>query len=207
MVRRKSLGAGLEGLWVAETRVAVTLTGFQGTEGAYGPGTLMILDKGTLTTTVTLSVPPNAQQVLAAPGGELHVLCTGNYGQQEPPVWGQVVRTNAAWTAAADTLHLGGTPGRAALTPQGRAVVAGWFGGLMAYDAVAFTVLHGSQNPIEGSAGYSAVAVGTRGVYAANFEADALLTLDPVTLAPTGDLLTGDGPSALVAIPAGSVLD
>jgi len=200
--RRVTVGPGLEGLLVTPDRVLVTLTGYAGTEGVFGQGYVVVLDKATLQEAARFPVPTNPQYLLEAPDGTVHVICTGNFGNPPPAVYGKVARLEPDLSAVRDTLDLGGSPFRAAVAPNGTVFVAAFYGGLLAYDAGSFAVTHGPGNPLEGSSGYTAVVVAGDRVYATNFDLDALVQLDAASGAITGDLLVGDGPAALVWVPA-----
>jgi len=202
VLRRATVGAGLEGLLVTDTRVLVTLTGYAGSEGVFGQGYVVVLDKATLAETARLPVPTNPQFLLEVPDGGVHVICTGNFGNPPPAVYGTVARLTPDLAAVRDTLPLGGSPFRADVAPDGTVYVAAFYGGLLAYDANAFHVLRGPEAPIEGSAGYAAVAVAGDRVYAVNFDLDALVVVDTATQAVVNDLVVGDGPVAVVWIPA-----
>jgi len=201
VLRRVMVGAGLEGLLVTKTRIVATLTGFAGSEGVFGQGQVIVLDKGTLNEVGRLPVPMNPQYLLRAPDGTIHAICTGNFGNPPPAVYGAVVRLEPDLTAVRDTLQLGGSPFRAEADTNGTVLVAAFYGGLMAYDATGFRVLHDADSPIEASPGYAAVTVVGDRAYAVNFDLDALVVIDVGTLAVVGDLLVGDGPAALVFVP------
>jgi len=197
VLRRRKVGPAMEGLLVTPDHIAVTLTGFEGSEGRFGQGEVVVLNRATLEIVARLPVPTNPQDLARGADGRIHVVCTGNFGNAEPAVWGSVVRIETDWSAVRDTLTLGGTPARIAVAENGTAFVAAFFGGLLAYDTATFTLYADASAPLEGSPGYSAVAVSGNRAYAANFDLDAILVLDATARTPLGDVLTGDGPVAL----------
>ena len=197
VLRRVTVAAGVEGIWITPTQIAVTLTGFGGNKGQFGPGAVVVMARDSLTVVHRVALPPNAQSFVAGHAGEVHVICTGDYNQ----IGGSVVRLHSDLSAARDTLVVGGAPARG-INVDGVVFLAAFYGGLMAYDAIGFTLLHGPQNPIEASSGYTDVAAMGDRVYAANFDLDAVAVVDPATRSVVGDLLVGDGPVALAVVPA-----
>lgn len=197
VLRRTMVGSGLEGLWVGPTEVAVSLTGFEGTIGAFGNGTVVVLAKSTLAERTRLAVPPNPQTIFTGADARLHVVCTGNFSD----VTGRVVRVETDYSAVRDTLALGGSPQRVALASDGTAYLAGFYGGILAYDTATFTALRTTANPLLPESGYSAVAIDQGRLYAANFDLDAVVALDLATGAVVDDFLAGDGPIALAVVP------
>jgi YVTN family beta-propeller protein len=194
VTRRKAVGTGLEGLLVTDTRVVVTLTGFLGDIGAFEDGTVIILDKDTLEETHRHRVPANSQFVFRGGDGRFHVVCTGDFAG----VSGRVVRIEADGSAVRDTLVLAGSPGRAALGPDGSAYVVGYFGGVQTYDSVAFT----PDAPLSNDVGFTSVVVAGTLLYAANFEdAVTVFHLPGGTVAQTLSMV-GDGPVALALYPS-----
>jgi DNA-binding beta-propeller fold protein YncE len=71
----------------------------------------------------------------------------------------------------------------------------------MAYDSMNFTVLNDINNPISPETGFTDVVVAGGAVYAANFDVDAILVVDPSTRNVLGDLLVRDGPIAVATYP------
>jgi YVTN family beta-propeller protein len=194
VLRRKVVGAGLEGIFVTDTRVVVTLTGYQGDIGAFGDGTVIFLDRGTLDETARLSVPANAQFVFRGADDRFHVVCTGDFAG----VTGRIARIEADASAVRDTLVLGGSPGQATLGPDGNAYVAGYFGGLQVYHSVAFTL----GTPLSNDIGFYSVVVADTTLYAANFEQDAVTVVGLTSGTVIQTLpMAGDGPVALALYP------
>lgn len=197
VLRRVMVGPGLEGLWVGPTEIAVSLTGFEGTIGAFGNGTVVVLARSTLSERARLAVPPNPQTIFTGADSRLHVVCTGNFAD----LTGRVVRVEHDYSTVRDTLLLGGSPQRVALAADGIAYVAGFYGGVLAYDTAGFTGLRTTQNPLLPEPGYSALALVQGRLYAANFDLDAVVVLDLASCAVVDDFLAGDGPIALAAVP------
>jgi YVTN family beta-propeller protein len=193
VLRRRAVAPAMEGVWADSERVAVTLTGFNGTEGDFGQGEVVVFEKSTLTEVARFPVPTNPQFLFEGGDGRLHVICSGNFRD----VTGRVVRIESDLSAARDTLVLGGSPSRAALAPDGVAYVAAFFGGLMAYDTLGFLPLHDAGNPLLDAPGFTDVLVQGGRLYAASFEVDAVAVLDLAGGTLLGEFLAGDGPVAL----------
>ena len=196
ILRRKHVGPAMEGLFVTESEVAVTLTGFLGTEGTFENGTVVTFQKNSLEETHRHSVPPNPQFIFKGADGRFHVVCTGNYDVSPTGVPGQIVRIEPDWSAVLDTLVVGGSPARAALAPDGTAFLAAFYGGIMTYDTVTFS----SGASVLTDPGFSAILARGNTVYAANFSLDAVVVIQLPSRAIT-ELLVGDGPGALALYP------
>jgi DNA-binding beta-propeller fold protein YncE len=194
VVRRRTVEAGLEGLFVTDTQVLVTLTGYQGSIGAFESGTVILLDKGTLEETERLRVPANSQFVFRGGDDRFHVVCSGDFGGTP----GSIARIEADGSAVRDTLALEGSPGRAVLGPDGIAFVVGYFGGLQVYDTVTFT----AGTPLSTDIGFYAAVVADTTLYAANFEQDAVTVFELTRGTVVQTLpMVGDGPVALALYP------
>ncbi len=208
VLRRRTIEPAMEGLFVTDSLVMVTLTGFEGTEGGFGEGSVAVLDKQTLDELRRLPVPTNPQFLFRGADGNIHVVCSGNFDISPSGISGQVARLTPDGSAVLDTLSLGGSPARAALAPDGTAFVTAFFGGLMAYDSMNFTVLNDINNPISPETGFTDVMVTGGTAYAANFDVDAILvvdvstrSIDVSTRSIVGDLLVRDGPIAVALYP------
>jgi DNA-binding beta-propeller fold protein YncE len=201
VLRRAVVEPGAEALLVTATRIAVTLTGYDGSTGEFGVGQVAVLDRATLAEIRRLDVPANPQHLFEGADGRVHVVCTGNYGNHDPETFGSVVRIESDWSVVRDTLDLGGSPARAAVAPDGTAYVAAFFGGLMTYDSAAFLPLRTAVNPLDPSAGWADVVTAGEYVHAVNFDLDAVAVIDPESGAIVGEFLVGDGPVAAVWLP------
>jgi DNA-binding beta-propeller fold protein YncE len=197
VLRRKIVGPAAEGILVGTDRVVVSLTGFEGTEGSFGQGYVVFLDKASLAEVARLAVPTNPQFLFTGADARIHCVCTGNFGSTT----GRVVRLEADGSAVRDTLALGGSPSRAALAGNGVAYVAAFYGGAMAYDTVSFTALRDATNPILSEPGYSDVAVVGDRVFLTNFDLDAVVEWDASLEEVVGGFLAGDGPVAVAVRP------
>ncbi len=67
VLRRRTVGAGAEGLVVEADRLVVTLTGYDGEAGAFLDGTVVVLRKSDLGELARLAVPPTPSSPSEAP--------------------------------------------------------------------------------------------------------------------------------------------
>ena len=199
--RRQGVAPGLEGLLVDSTTVWVTLTGFEGTEGSFGDGFVIGLDRSTLAERFRHPVPTNPQFLVRGADDRIHVISSGNFDPSPSGIPGAVVRIEADGSAVLDTLTLGGSPARAVLAPDGRIFLAAFFGGVMAYDSATLSPLHDAGNPISAETGFSDVTIAGGRLYAANFDLDAILVVDLQSDQIVDDFLVRDGPIALASAP------
>ncbi len=201
VVRRVTVGPALEGIWAGVDRLAVTLTGFNGTEGDYGQGYVVLLRIPDLVELARHPVPTNPQSIVLGRDERLHVICTGN--NQRDTDNGRVVRLNAEGSAVLDTLDLGGGPARAVVDEDGIAYVTGFWGGVRAYDTLTLrTVSLGTDDRLT-VPGYTGIALWEERLYLGNFDADAVIVLDTRSLVVTQEMIArGDGPIALTVVPA-----
>lgn len=193
VVRRREVGPALEGLVVTADRIAVTLTGFNGTEGDFGEGAVVVLARPGLAESARLPVPTNPQFLFVDSGGRLHAICSGNFRTDTEAIPGRAVRTDALWSAVTDTVELGGSPARAVET-GGRVYVAAFFGGLMSYRAADMMPLRTAADPILDEIGFTDLLVHDGLLYATLFDLDAVAILDTGTDETVGSWLAGDGP-------------
>lgn len=201
VVRSLDLGPGIEGLLVTPQYVWVTQTAFNGAEGDYGQGEVLLVDRSNWEVASRIPVPTNPQFLLKV-GDFVDVICTGNYGTQPNPTFGKVARIDMSTLQVSDTLELGGSPVEAATGPVNHVYVAAQAGGILSYDSTTFSLVHGTQNPLEGTGGYSGVAFHGDILLVTNFNLDALVGFD----LGNGELLVhetivGDGPVSVFVLP------
>jgi DNA-binding beta-propeller fold protein YncE len=182
----------------------VACTNFRADQ-TYGEGRLDVVDLVRWRVIRSVPVGRNPQDVLVAPDGRVHVLCTGTYGTGPDPEEGSVHVVDAGSLTVVATVALGGSPGRIALDGSGTVWVAGYAGGVRRYDGGTLEVLPDPADPALGRSDFSAVDTDpvTGLVYVTNFAMNLLIEIDPVTLAIERFWSVGDGPvDVLVSRPA-----
>lgn len=202
IVSRTAVGPGPQDLLIVGDRLLVTLTDYRN-EGGFGPGQVAVLEAATGALLHRIPVGMNPQGLAASPDGRIHVVCTGNYGNQSPPVEGWIYLLDAAADSVVDSLRVGGAPVAVSMTPAGKAYVASESGGLLAYDAATLAVIAPVESPLIPLDGFSDVAYDAEGgrLFAANFNEDLLFILDAAADTLLGALPLGDGPVALAIRP------
>jgi len=219
-----AVGQAPEGLLVVGNKLYVCCTGFEwskykriaGREWvfdlthrandvkaySYIPGKVYVFDTQSDSVTDSISVGINPQYLAIDAGGELNVVCTGDYWS----VFGQICRINPIANTVIDSIATGGSPGIISIGTDGIGYLAagGWHpdpGLVYTFDSDADTVLRGSSNPITTHSGVIAVAAfpstkARSNVYTCNYQAD-----DVTLLTPKGDLmktyLLGNGPVSI----------
>ncbi len=197
-------GPAPQDLLASGNYLLITSVAYDAATYSYGKGRIFVYDISTLAPIDTLEVPTNPQRIIAGSDGYLHVLCTGNYWSE----FGRVVRINLQNLTVVDTLEVGGSPGDMAESADGIMFLAagGWEyegirGQVFTYDVATFSMLHGSDNPLNFGNGITNVVASPsgEGVWISSFETDSLALIDS-----SGQILTvlptGDGPAALRAI-------
>ena len=192
-----AVGEGPEGILVVDNTAYVTNTGgFPD----FSPSTVSVIDIRTDQVTKTLAVPMNPQELALTPDGNIHVVCTGNFGN----VSGKVVVINPFGDVdftplVTDTVEIGGSPGDLVVTTQGLAYLAD-FGGsnngfVYSYDAFTLAIRNDATNPILVGRGAMSLLfdAATNDLYVNNFSDDAVQLVN----AGTGTVLKtfgfGDG--------------
>ena len=144
------VGEGPEGILVVNNTAYVANTGgFPD----YSPSTVSVIDILTDSVTKTLSVASNPQDLALAPDGNIHVVCTGNYGD----IGGKVYIINPFGAedftpAVVDSVIIGGFPGDIVVTTEGIAYLADFGDGnngfLYSYNVFTNEIINDASNPI-----------------------------------------------------------
>ena len=196
VVSRVEVGYHPEGVLVFGGRVYVANTAFDDIEYKFGQGTLYIVDRATLAVIDSVSVSRNPQELLLAPDGTIHIVCTGNYVDE----FGRIDVFDPVTFSIIGHIEIGGSPGIIHLNRRYQAYLAEWGWGqgrVYSYDAVTRQVIHGSSNPIVPGQ-ECAYILGDRSdnLYICAFNIDGVIEYGPND-APTGRTFgVGDGPAA-----------
>ncbi|MFN0150391.1 MAG: YncE family protein [bacterium] len=197
VVATTAVGRTPEGILIAGAFALVTIANYTVDNGSvvrFGPGAVAVLDAATGALLRTVAVGVNPQAAALAPDGRIHVVCTGNYGNESPPSAGIVYVLDAGASSVVDSLPLGGSPAAIAITASGKAYVAGDAGGLLAYDALTLEPIAPLGDPLIPLGGFFDLLHddAARRLYLANFTEDLIFVLDSeadtiVTAYPAGD--------------------
>ncbi|TDI87854.1 MAG: T9SS type A sorting domain-containing protein [Caldithrix sp.] len=198
------VGKGPEGILVVNNTAYVANTGgFPD----YAPSTVSVIDIRDDSVTKTLDVPMNPQDFTVAPDGNIHVVCTGNYGD----VSGKVVVINPFGDTdftplVVDTVEIGGSPGDIVVTTDAVAYLADFGDGnngfVYAYDALNLEVFNVASNPLLVGNGATALLfdAATNGLYVSNFSDDAVQLLDASNGTVISTFGFGDGAQMLAIL-------
>ncbi len=198
VVGEYGVGVAPEGLVKAGGRLYVCCTGFQWSKYSqstgsgwtndpaaraqmsrgqpYLTGMVYVFDLSSETVLDSVAVGMNPQSIDLDPGGELNVLCTGDYWS----VFGQIYRVDPATNTVIDSMACGGSPTVLSIGTDGTGYVAagGWEpdpGLLYTFDSYGDTMLRGSSNPVTTTPGVVSVSamIGSQ-VLTCNYQADAV---------------------------------
>ena len=140
VVNSLSVGSVPEGMIVYDDKLFVM-------NSSYGSptGSVTVIDVNNDSVLDQIPVGNNPQFGAVDAMGRLHVVCTGNYGYGNPPVWGNIYIINTTTHEVITTLEIGGSPTKIAIHPNGTAYLADGFGlGYMAYNSLDLSILHSS---------------------------------------------------------------
>jgi len=200
VTKRIAVGEAPNAVVVSEGKVYVGNTAFDGATFTYGQGTVSVIDGASDEVIETINVGTNPQFAAVDADGDVHVVCTGDYGAVE----GEVHVVDGASDEVVATVGIGGTPGQIAIIPTGIAYLASQLG-LLGYSTSDYSVVHASSNPLSEYAGSSGVAADSEGkVYVCVPDwtgggADKLLVMDSASETLIGTYTPGGG-AQLVAL-------
>ncbi|MGB2990810.1 MAG: hypothetical protein WBC98_12725, partial [Candidatus Zixiibacteriota bacterium] len=171
---------------------------------SYITGKAYIFDLVSEMVTDSISVGMNPQYLDLDPGGELNVMCTGDYFS----VFGQIYRIDTNTDTVIDSIATGGSPGVISIGTDGVGYLAagGWNpnpGEVYTFDSYADTMIRGSSNPVATGCGVMSVtALHPSQVLACSFDADDINRLNR-NGNPLNQYLVGDGPiSTAIYVPS-----
>ena len=162
---------------------------------SYITGKVYVVDLQSRMVTDSISVGINPQYLDLDPGGELNVMCTGDYMS----VFGRIYRVNTGTDTVIDSIATGGSPTVISIGTDGVGYLAagGWNpnpGELYTFDSYADTMIRGSDDPITTGCGViSVTALYPSQILACSFDADEINRLNRDGT-PMNQYLMGDGP-------------
>jgi len=188
-------GVGATGIAIANGKVYVTNTAFDGVNWTYGQGTVTVVDGASGDVVTTINVATNPQAAAVTPDGMVHVSCTGNYVD----VMGKVSIINPATDVVTETVEIGGSPGSMSISFLANlGYLAVWGAGLLVYDTETKAVVNGPDDYFLGKGG-SGVLADTEGhVFVSVWDDDQVIKLDKdENILATYNV--GDSPSAMAS--------
>jgi DNA-binding beta-propeller fold protein YncE len=193
------IGTTLQAIAVFGDALYVTDTAYQ--YGSFGRGSVVKLNPVSGAEVGRSFVGTNPQDIIEDDAGRLHVACSGSFTGSQEDAAGEVHILDAATMTPLDTLFLGGSPSSLAQGSGGVIYAAGYWGGVMAYEAASLTVLHDASNPLLAGEGFMDMVPdeATGKLVIADFDEDRVLLIDPLA-GGTPDRLfaVGDGPVRLL---------
>jgi YVTN family beta-propeller protein len=188
-----SVGVGATGIAIANGKVYVANTAFNGTNYTYGQGTVSVISTTTNTVVKTIDVQTNPQGCAVAPDGKVHVVCTGDYFA----AFGKVVVIDPVTDAVTQTITTGGSPGNIAISTAGVGYLGTFGAGVITYTASTGAIKDSSSKPLLAGKDGSGVAFDLSGnIYIAAFGKDSVYKLNSSHAIVKG-YAVGDGPSSL----------
>ncbi len=186
-----------QGLCVTSDRLFVTDINLDLQNFTYGLGRLLVYSLTNLDFVDEIEVGMNPQIVELGPDGNLHVVCTGDFGG----VTGQIYVVEPQSLTIEGTIDIGGSPGSLAFNSSNVAYLGsvawageGW---LLTYDAVTHQIIHGESNPLVLPSSAMDVACGQDDhIFAVCFNTDQLIELDEND-SIVQSFTVGDGPIAV----------
>ncbi len=188
-------GVGATGIAIANGKVYVTNTAFDGVNWTFGQGTVTVVDGASGDVVTTINVVTNPQAAAVAPDGMVHVSCTGNYVD----VMGKVSIINPATDAVTETFEIGGSPGSMSISfPDNLGYLAVWGAGLLVYNTETHDIVNGPDNYFLGKGGSGVLADTEGNVFVSVWDDDQVIKLDKdENILATYNV--GDNPSALAS--------
>jgi len=198
------VGENPEGILVVNNTAYVANTGGY---PDYTPSTVSVIDIRADSVTKTLDVPLNPQDLALAPDGNIHVVCTGNFGN----VSGRVAVINPFGDTdftplVVDTIEVGGSPGNIVITTDGLAYLPdfgdGANGFVYSYNVFSGAIINDSTNPILVGNGAMTLLFDTPtgNLYVSNFSDDTVQMLDASSGAVLNTFGFGDGAQAMAIL-------
>lgn len=193
VIRRINAGLGATGIALANGKIYISNTAFDGNSSTYGQGTVTVLDGASGDSLNTINVSTNPQYIGLAPDGNVHTICTGNYAD----VSGKVSVIDPATDTVIKTFMTGGTPGSADFSHrENRGYLSVWGSGLLVYDILTGEILQGINDPFLGRGGSGVLVDPEDFIFVSVWEDDQVIKLDlEGNILSTYDV--GDSPQAL----------
>jgi YVTN family beta-propeller protein len=184
------VGVGATGIAITAGKVYVANTAFNGSNYTYGQGTVSIISTSTDAVVKTLNVETNPQGCAIAPDGNVHVVCTGDYGTS----FGKVSVINTTSDVVSQTITVGGSPGNIAISAAGVGYLGTFGSGLITYTSATGAIRDSATHPVLAGTDGSGVTFDVAGnVYVAAFGLDKVIKINAAN-AMVKEYTVGDGP-------------
>lgn len=195
------VGTAPEGMAVANGHLYVANTGFDFGTFSYEPGTVSVIDLDSFSVVATVPVNLNPQECVLSSEGNVHVVCTGDFGT----TLGAVDVIDPVSNTVTASLPVNGYPGGASVsgprvflnvtTPSFASEIRG-------YHAPLLTWIWDESSPLLPSFDfYGNLRTTTLGQLAVcSFSGDLLLLEDPDAPGSPDAFLVGDGPSDVILV-------
>ncbi len=187
-------GVGTSGICIADGKVYATNTAFDGSTYTYGQGTVTVIDPVNATVTTTINVHTNPQAAAVAPDGNVHVVCTGDYGATAT---GMIDVIDPSSNTVTTSYNVGGSPGIISFDADNHLGYLGvWGSGCIVYNTTNGDTLYGPNTMFYGVGGSGVVVDPDGNVFISNWNDDQVAEVgtDNVLI----DLFTvGDSPGSL----------
>ncbi len=168
-------GVGATGIAIADGKVYVANTAFNGSNYTYGQGTVTVVDAATGNFIKTLNVATNPQAVGVTSDGMINVVCTGDYFSQ----FGKIAIINPATNTVVDSIEVGNSPGSISISHSDDMAYLGiWGAGILSYNTSTKVIENGSDDLLLGKGG-SGVVTDTEGnIFVSVWEDDQVVKID-----------------------------
>jgi len=188
-------GVGATGIALANGKVYVTNTAFDGVNWTYGQGTVTVVDGASGDVVTTIDVATNPQAAAVSSDGMVQVSCTGNYVDE----MGAVSIIDPTTDTVTETIDIGGTPGSMSISiVDDLGYLAVWGAGCLVYNTDTYDIVHGPDDYFLGKGGSGVLADTEGNVFVSVWEDDQVIKLDKDnTVLATYNV--GDSPSALAS--------
>lgn len=138
VTRTMSAGVGCTGIAIANDKVYATNSGYVW-GSPYLPGTVNVYNAISGDSVTVIDVATNPQDIAVDASGNLHVVCTGDYGAT---MSGNISVIDPETDVVTSTYAIGGSPGGIAIDPiNNKGFGSVWGGGAIAYNTTNGTVL------------------------------------------------------------------
>lgn len=200
---RVQIGGTPQAVHIHDGVVYVTDTAFQ--YGSFGRGRVVAIDADSRAELFSCHVGKNPQDLLVDESGRLHVVCSGSYSMGDEHQ-GEIHVIDATTLTPLDTLELGGSPSAICAGSGGMIYTAGYWGGVLVYDANTLEVQNDLSSPLLQGDGFMDIEFDASSglLFLADFDDDRVTVLDQSSGQVVSRLGVGDGPVRILIFEPGT---